>query len=136
MFVCSRARVAKSSSMHAWISGTRHYFKGNNMDGSLKALVIGGVVFTALLVAIGIGINLGQSGPAAAGAAPRQSLADMQREQMQMARDAMHQASKMQQMHQQHMRMMEAEMMGEYGAYDDYATGRDPFSDVDFSDWE
>ena len=84
----------------------------------------------------GIGINLGQSGPATAGAAPRQSLADMQREQMQMAREAMEQASQMQHMHQQHMRMMEAEMMGDYGAYDDYATGRDPFSDVDFSDWE
>lgn len=110
------------------------------MDGSLKALLIGGSVFTALLVAIGIGINLGQSGPAAAnGGAPGQSLADMQREQLQMARKAMEQATRVQQMQQQHMRMMEAEMMGaygEFGEYNDYATGHDPFSDVDYSDWE
>jgi len=84
------------------------------MDGSIKALIIGGVIFAALLFAIGIGINLGQAGPATANAdgAPVQTFADL--EQMQMARDAMKQAQEMQQFHMQQRRMIEEEMMGIY----------------------
>ncbi len=86
------------------------------MDGSVKALMIGGAIFAALLFAIGIGINLGQAGPATANAdgTPVQTFADLQREQMQMARDAMEQARQMQQFHMDQRRMVEEEMMGIY----------------------
>lgn len=93
------------------------------MDGSIKAILIGGVVFTALLIAIGIGINLGQAGPAAADGTPRESFADLQRQQLDMAREAMEQARQMQQFHMEQRRMMEAEMMGAYSDYEDVGYG-------------
>jgi hypothetical protein len=90
------------------------------MDGVVKGLIVGGVIFTAGLLIIGVSINKSAEASRDQGAAMR----SCQQRQLDVMERALKQAEMAQQMQQQHMEMMQMEMMeasGETpsGFYDD-----------------
>jgi hypothetical protein len=94
---------------------------GFHMDGTIKGLIVGGVIFTAGLVIIGTSINKS----AEAGKEQGKAVQNFQQRQLEIMEQAMERARIAQQMQQQHMEMMQREMemlgAGEVpaGYYDD-----------------
>ncbi len=98
------------------------------MDGTVKALIVGGVIFTGSLVVIGTSINKS----AEAGKEQGKAVKSFQQRQLEIMEQAMAQAQMAQQLQQQHMQLMqqELEMVGAgempAGYYED---GSQDFSD-------